>query len=407
MFRVLIVDDDQVKACSVATVLREDCACDVNEITHVSDVLHAKRVLSSEFFQLLVLDVALPMRVDEQVRFEGGLELLKEICERSGYRMPAYLVGLSGNKEALDRVRAEFSKRVVGLIEYSPISDAWKAELVACVRRLKAAELTSQQTEITYGLDCAVVCALEQPELDAVRRLEWTWTEDPDEGASTRYWRTQVATSRGDSRSVVAAVAPRMGMVASAIMASNLIHKYRPRYLAMVGITAGAAGKTQLGDVIVADPAWDYGCGKWIRKGKTIKFEPAPHQLPLDPRLRKRMAELAEDSAWLARIREEWPGDKPPTVLNIKIGPAASGAAVLADGATLARVKEQHRGVLGIEMEAYSIYAVSASAPQPRPIAISMKSVVDFANPAKADEVQRYAAFVSARVLKRFIMDVV
>lgn len=407
MFKVLIVDDDQRKASAIATALRDECSCDVNNITHVSDVLQAKRLLASDYYSLLLLDVALPMRVDEGVRLEGGLELLKEICERPNYRMPGHIVGLSGNKDALDQVRAEFNKRVIGLIEYDPSSDAWRGELVTCVLRIMAAELASRQTGASYGIDCAVVCALDDPELDAVRRLNWPWNSDSDESDSTRYWRATVINDKGAARTVVATSAARMGMVAAALISAKLIARYRPRFIVMVGITAGVLGKTQLGDVIVGDPVWDYGSGKWISKREGNQFLPAPHQIALDAGVRRQFVELSEDSAWLTHVRASWPGDKPPTVLSIKVGPAASGAAVLADGDSIARVREQHREMLGVDMEAYAMYAAAASAPAPRPISVSMKAVVDFATPEKGDQVQRYAAYVSAQVLRRFVVTVI
>jgi nucleoside phosphorylase len=89
--------------------------------------------------------------------------------------------------------------------------------------------------------------------------------------------------NEGEKRRVVAGCAPRVGMTASAIHAMKMIGAFRPRYLAMVGIAAGLRGSCNMGDIIVADPTWDYGSGKWAtREGETV-FEIAPRQISLHP----------------------------------------------------------------------------------------------------------------------------
>ena len=35
--------------------------------------------------------------------------------------------------------------------------------------------------------------------------------------------------------------------------------RFRPRYLFMTGIMGGVEGKTNLGDLVVASPIWDWG----------------------------------------------------------------------------------------------------------------------------------------------------
>ena len=81
------------------------------------------------------------------------------------------------------------------------------------------------------------------------------------------------------------------------------------------------------------------------------------------------------DHALLAEIWNGWPGEKPEHPPALHVGPAASGAAVLADGATIETVIEQHRGLLGIEMEVYGVFEAAAEAASPRPDAFAVKSV--------------------------------
>ena len=111
-------------------------------------------------------------------------------------------------------------------------------------------------------------------------------------------------TAEGKSFSVIAGAAPRMGMPASAVLASKIIAQFRPRFLAMVGICAGRHGKVGLGDVIVADPCWDWGSGKIDSVGDRPRFRPAPHPSRAGYWiLGGVLKEACEDVGLLARIR--------------------------------------------------------------------------------------------------------
>ena len=112
---------------------------------------------------------------------------------------------------------------------------------------------------------------------------------------------------------------------------------------------------------------------------------------------------MSQDSGTLAKIRGNWPGERPPNVPVLLIGPSASGASVLADRRTTDSILAQHRDLLAIEMEVYGVFAAAEECSMPRPMAFSMKAVVDFADGEKNDKYQGYAAFVSARTLQHFV----
>jgi nucleoside phosphorylase len=171
----------------------------------------------------------------------------------------------------------------------------------------------------------------------------------------------------------------------------------------MTGIAAGIPDKVRFGDVIVADPSWDWGSGKWTLKDGELLFSADHHQLHFTPEIRRKFNLMALDKPALSRIKESWPADKPSHDLTIRVGPLGSGAAVLADGSLVEMIKHHQRKVLGVDMETYGVFAAAEEGPTPRPEAFSMKSVVDFADATKDDKFQRYAAFTSAEALRHFV----
>jgi nucleoside phosphorylase len=87
----------------------------------------------------------------------------------------------------------------------------------------------------------------------------------------------------------------------------------------------------------------------------------------------------------------------------VRIGPVASGAAVLQNPEIVADVQKQHRKTLGVEMEAYGVFVAAHEAPEPQPRVLAIKSVCDLADEQKSDDFQGYAAYTSARFLRLLV----
>jgi nucleoside phosphorylase len=257
---------------------------------------------------------------------------------------------------------------------------------------------SAQAAKPTYKHDLCILTALDTPELNAIRSVHWSWSSAKALDDVSFYYEGSYFS--GDRRfSVVALAAPRMGMVASATAAYKAIDILRPKLLAMAGICAGIRDACELGDAIFADPCWDWQMGKKAEGG----FEIAPDQVgaPLD--VSQMFALLRQDRARLFQIAEMFQGEKPNRAPSIHIGPVATGSAVLADEATAGNIRDQqHRKLLGVDMELYGVYSAARDSSGPRPRTFGVKAVCDYADAEKSDKYQRYAAHVSAQVLATF-----
>jgi len=282
-------------------------------------------------------------------------------------------------------------------LRYEPSSSAWSAALEARVRHLVRSRAKVAGVP-EFDFDLAIVCALWDPELTSVLALPWSWQQARLENDHTIYWTGEFSGS-GRSRRVVASCAQRMGTTATSVLASRMIGAFRPRYVCAVGICAGIRSRTQIGDVLIVDQSWDWGDGKWVLEDGASRFRQAPYQINLDLSLREAFR-LAIQGHTLAGAREEWTQIRPDTIPRLLLGPVATGASVLGDGETIKRIAEQHRSLLGIEMEVFGLYYAAADCAQPKPTPFALKSVVDFGDGEKSDRFQGYSAYIAAAALR-------
>lgn len=397
---VLVIEDNADKLASIVQLIESTIDPSQVTITHCFDINSAKTRMRSELFDLLVVDVAVPAAIGIQIQGREGIELIEEITKRKGFKIPGHIVALSAYANCLEELRVKLTYKYITSILFNPATNEWSQRLSEVTNHILAAKQSTTEPS-QYQTFLSIICALQSPELDSILSLDWSWQVIAFPNDDTIYHRGLI--NKGDESFIVhAAAAARMGMPASAVLSSKMARNFKPRYLAMTGITAGVKDKTQYGDVLLADPSWDWGSGKWKTSDKReLTFAQAPFQLPVDAGIRNKVELIRRETRTLADIREAWPGDKPDSILSVRVGPVASGASVLAEGLTVERLRsEQHKELLGIEMETYAVYVAAMEALNPRPLAFSLKSVVDFADGEKNDKYQKYGAYTSARILK-------
>lgn len=402
--RVLIVEDNEGKQRRFREVLED---VQVNHLDVAPCVADAREFLRNQAYDLMLLDIELPNVVGRPANRRGGIDLMDELELRDEYKRPKFIVGITAHEDLSTEYASEFSNRVMGLLQFDPAVDGWVQQLrvvVADLQRIRRQEEQEAQ-QLSFDKDVCVITALPS-ELAAVRALA-TWgfgaqSRLINEDTFFHEGRIQVG---GSQFSVVASSAPRMGLVAAALHAQKLIQELRPRVLVMVGICGGVSGRVNIGDVILADPAWEWQSGKRVRTDEGFAFQSDPHQLGVERRVSARFDQFIEDAAVWARIYRAWMGPKPQEALKGVRGPVASGSAVLSDGRTVEDIRVlQNRKLTGIEMEIYGVYAAAQEIPSSiRPLTFAMKGVSDLADEHKADDFQGYAAYTSAEAMRHFL----
>ena len=135
--RTLIVEDNPEKRGHISRALTQVSGFDIESVEYSTDVQSARRLLQQRTFDLLILDIALPLRGDSDVSPEGGNTLLSDVFSRpAAYRVPAHVIGITAYEHAYESAVSNFSSRLLTLIRYDPSSMDWELALQARVRHI-------------------------------------------------------------------------------------------------------------------------------------------------------------------------------------------------------------------------------------------------------------------------------
>lgn len=399
--KILIVDDKPDRysdfvARVVPSALRAE---DINFAGNLRDALG---ILKSTTFGIAIVDMLLPSTPWGQPSDDGGAELLAHLDEDDELHKPKYIIGITAADQLPKRVSEIFSFQPWQLLRTGGGGNPWEVKLEKLVRH--AIEIENKQSLVSYGTDFCILTALRTPEFEALSQVGFIF-DDPIQVDTATYAHHGTLESGKRTLQLVAACCLRMGSVESALLTAKMIERFRPRVVALSGVCAGFEEKVQYGDVIVANPCWDYTSGKISAKGdgtKTVTH--SPDYIDIDSEIVARLDVLRQDSHFFQQVHSKWAGEKMRAPPSLHIAPSATGPAVVADATVLETIRrEQHRATIGLEMEAYGVYSAARMASRPRPVVFSAKAVCDYGTMFKDDKYQKYASFTSASVVFEFI----
>ncbi|MDO6594119.1 hypothetical protein [Neptuniibacter sp. 1_MG-2023] len=395
--KVLIADDQSRRYQRLFKELAS-IGLEREDISLVPSASDARNELESKEYDLLILDILLPnYPEDDPDSNQHSLDLLFDIQEGDELNKPKMILGITGDIDSTGNASEKFNESTWNVIEYSDSDDSWITQICNCIAYLTSS-LDPSDKPGEKSVDLVIVCALQKPELSEVLKLPWNWSE-PRPISDTIFVHDGYFDIDGKQYTVAATFAPRMGMVSTALRTAAMINTFKPKVVTMCGICAGVKEKVKMGDVLLADPAWDFQSGKRvIDQSDNKSFSIAPHQIPCDPVIRSHLEQIKADQDSFIKMAQD--ADRTDLIPELQIGPVASGSAVLADGEVINEIKSQQRDLIGVEMEVYGLYSSASVAGEPRPKVFALKSVCDFADPDKADGIQKYAAYTSARTLE-------
>jgi CheY-like chemotaxis protein len=136
MIQILIVDDNPSKQNKIKETILDNHFINESDISIAYCVKEARKVLYSNNFDLMILDLVLPIEKNGECEATNGANFLNEIQISPSINPPIHIVGLSGYKEQVAAFTERFSMKLWNLIDYEENSSSWQDQLNSIIYHL-------------------------------------------------------------------------------------------------------------------------------------------------------------------------------------------------------------------------------------------------------------------------------
>lgn len=404
------MDDTPEKTAKIRSVLLERCLLNEEEIDWAGSINSGRRKLAANVYDLLILDLVMPVNDGEEVEAEGNSENFIDELKRVGRLLkPVYIIALTQYKDRIEKHRQEYEKKLWKLIHYDLKQTDWEDVLQEAVDTIVATkEQLAKSLADEYRYDVGVLCALPE-EFEQMKLAFGTdWHAVAVEGQPYTLYATQLRTEFGHTVKVIACCGQTSGMQTASITASFLLSRFELKQLFMTGFCAGFKKKdVNYDDLFVADSEYDYGSGKLVKGGENDQQEvlPEPRQMPCSYELIGKFNDfISEDvvaSKVYAELKRVGLQEDGMAVPKVHVGLGACGSYVVCDEAFMERlVKDDNRNLKGLDMEGYGMYLAGHML---RRNCVLVKGIADFGNPEKDDKYHKVCSYASAWFVMRYI----
>lgn len=409
MIRVLIMDDTPEKTAKIRSVLTGRCMVDEADIDWAGSINSGRRKLAANVYDLLILDLVMPINDGEEVEAEGNSENFIDELKRVGrLHKPVYIIALTQYKEKIEKHRQEYEKKLWKLIHYDLKQIDWEDVLQEAVDTIVSTkEQLSKSLIDERCYDVGVLCALPE-EFEQMKQAFGTdWHPVPLDGLPYTLYATQLRTEYGHTVKVIACCNHQSGMQTASITASFLLSRFELNTLFMTGFCAGFKKEgVNFGDLFVAESEYDYGSGKLVKnEADQQEVMPEPRQMQCSyEALGKVNSFIAEDliaSKLYAELKRMDLLVDDMGMPAIHVGPGACGSYVVGDEEFMKRlVKDDNRNLQGLDMEGYGLYLAGHML---KKNCVLVKGIADFGSKDKDDKYHKVCSYASAWFVMRYI----
>lgn len=394
MVNILVIDDGFDKINTISTILLE--LPFKSHVEHNIDISSARRAMRSKHFDIVIVDLNIKPSPTSPAEIEVGLDFIDLSFNDKKCILPKEFFFLTELEDKSSELKLKVANRYSKLWYYQQDFAEWKAYLQS---RVKFYHEYNNRNKY----DVVIIAALEE-EFTALTQTNEiiTWNKHSRKN-QVSYCIGRIYIKEADIELTCLAVSPyKKGMSSTAALTSMIIGKYNPRVSILVGLCAGTdPEKQQFGDTIISSFIWDYHSGKITSDG----FVNAPFQTKATDDLmdiflsefsgdQNRHNDFAKVNFKDISLAKNW---------TIHCGPTVSGGSVIADEEMIKLINQQHKDILGIDMEGYGFYEALQLCPDVSGCMI--KSISDFGNNKKNDAHRKLALTMTNRVLKDLIQN--
>lgn len=149
MINILVVDDDRAKTLRISSVITDAFLASEFRVETAVNAYAASQLLMSGMFDLMVLDLSIPMRDGEPPRSDGGLCLLRSLKSNRSFHRPTHIIGLTAFDELHAKHQTTFQEEAWVLLSYQENSNTWETSL-----RRKLTHISETKHEESSQMTC-------------------------------------------------------------------------------------------------------------------------------------------------------------------------------------------------------------------------------------------------------------
>lgn len=409
MIKILVLDDTEQKVSYIKSVIVDNCNVANENIDIAISINSGRKLLCENDYDLLLLDLVLPLNDKEEPDRDEGPKFIDEIYTNAQINVPNQIIGLTQFDECYFDLKERFEDKVWSLLKYEQSKNDWKIKLQNKIIHLRKSKESLQNSIINKNkYDIAIICAIQEEFTQfklAFNKIEWSkvnHTQIPFE-----LYKGVIHTGYGNTLKIISGCVGKPGMSATSILSTTMFNLFKVDYLFMTGFCAGFKSEDiNFGDIIIADSIQDYSTGK-LKDDETgnLKLLKEIQQIPASYELTSKINTFLSDEDNLAKINTSL---RKANLLNNRnnitalLAPTVCGPFVVTSETLMSSLKADSRKLKSLDMEGFGLYLTSHILNKK---CLWIKSIADFANSKKGDECHKMCSYASAAFLYNFIKE--
>lgn len=409
MIKILILDDTETKISKIKSVILNNCNIPKENIDVAVSINAGRKLLCSNDYDLLLLDLVLPLNDGEEPDRLEGPKFIDEIYTNERINIPNQIIGLTQFDEFYIELKERFEDKVWHLLKYEQSKNDWITRLQNKIIHLRKNKESLQNSILNeYKYDIALICALQEEFTQFKCAFENCNLEKVNyEGIPFDFYKGVINTGYGNSLKIIAGCVGKPGMSATSILATTIYTVFKVDYLFMTGFCAGFGSEdVTFGDIVIAESIQDYSVGKLKDDSEgNLQLLKELQQIPANYELKSKVSTFISEEKNISKINSSL---RKCNLLNERgnvkalLAPTICGAYVVSSQGFMDSLRADSRKLKSLDMEGFGLYLTSHILNKK---CLWIKAIADFANTDKGDEYHNMCSFASATFLYQFIKE--
>lgn len=409
MIKILVLDDTEQKVSYIKSVIVDNCNIADENIDVATSINSGRKLLCEKDYDLLLLDLVLPLTDGEEPDRDEGPKFIDEIYTNEQINVPNQIIGLTQFDECYFDLKERFEDKVWSLLKYEQSKNDWRIKLQNKIIHLRKSKESLQNSILNKDkYDIAIICAIQEEFTQfklAFDKIDWSKINHPQ--IPFELYTGVIHTGYGNTLKIISGCVGRPGMSATSILSTTMFNLFKVDYLFMTGFCAGFKSEdVNFGDIVIADSIQDYSTGK-LKDDETgnLKLLKELQQIPANYELTSKINTFLSDEGNLAKINTSL---RKTNLLNNRdniialLAPTVCGPFVVTSETLMDNLKADSRKLKSLDMEGFGLYLTSHILNKK---CLWIKSIADFANSNKGDEYHKMCSYASAAFLYNFIKE--